>query len=250
MNLPSTIEDVIDHLDRIIHHSLKHNSRLGYFPALYRKVTIEVREKIAEGYFDDNARMEKLDVVFANRYLEAYYQYQNGEPSTLSWTLSFEKSRSWNPMVVQHLLLGMNAHISLDLGIAAAEVSKGKDIQLLHSDFMKINEILASLVDHVQWQLAKMWPLLKPIDWIAGKLDEKLAIFAMDIARDAAWQVASDYSRLATEPDKMIYLKNRDEKVKNFGSKIATPGFVLSIIIKIFRLMETGSVNRKIKYLQ
>jgi len=249
MNLPSTIEEVIDHLDQIIHHSLKHNSRLGYFPALYRKVTIEVKEKIAQRYFNDNARMEKLDVVFANRYLEAYYQYHNGEPSTLSWALAFETSRSWSPMVIQHLFLGMNAHISLDLGIAAAEVLKGKDIQLLHSDFMKINEILASLVDHVQVQLAKMWPLLKPIDWIAGRLDESIANFGMGIARDAAWQVTLDYSKLENITEIEKYLQERDNKVEKFGMKLASPGLILSSFILILRFLEMGTIKKKIKLL-
>ncbi|WP_408024472.1 DUF5995 family protein [Tenacibaculum sediminilitoris] len=34
-------------------------------------------------------------------------------------------------MVLQHLLIGMNAHINFDLVIVAAEVSKGQNIQNL-----------------------------------------------------------------------------------------------------------------------
>lgn len=44
-----TIDDVIDELGNIIKWSEENNSRLGYFPALYRMVTIRVKEGIAAG---------------------------------------------------------------------------------------------------------------------------------------------------------------------------------------------------------
>jgi hypothetical protein len=40
-----------------------------------------------------------------------------------------------SPRVVQHVLLGMNAHINLDLGVAAAEVAPGPAIAGLRGDF-------------------------------------------------------------------------------------------------------------------
>jgi hypothetical protein len=249
MILPYSISEVIEHLDQIISWSVKNENRLGYFPSLYRKVTIKVQEKISDNYFEDNERMEKLDVIFANRYLKAFYKYQNEEQCSSSWALCFERTKFWSPLVLQHLLLGMNAHISLDLGIAASRVSNGKDVELLKVDFLKINEILASLVDEIQDQLSGMWPLLKPIDWIAGKLDESIARFGMDIARDAAWHVALDYSQIENTADREKYIKERDLKVEKFGSKLATPGLLLSNIIRVFKLLEIGSIEKKIKLL-
>jgi len=247
--LPKTIDEVIEQLDYIIIKSSNDDSRLGYFPALYKRVTIKVKDKIAANYFDDNDRMEKLDVIFANRYIEAYNNFHNEESCSRSWLLSFKTSDSWSPLVIQHLLLGMNAHISLDLGIAAAEVSGEGDIEQLRSDFLKINEILSSLVDEIQDQLAKMWPLLKPIDWFAGRLDESIAAFGMGIARDAAWQVALEYSEINSKEEKETYIFERDLKVETFGSKLANPGFMLNIVIRLLRYLEIGSVKRKIKIL-
>ena len=124
-----TIDEVIVLLDEIIATAKKENSRLGYFPALYRKVTIRVKEGIRDGIFQNESRMETLDVNFANRYLEAFELQKKGGQPTLSWKLAFEKCQTWRPIALQHLLLGMNAHISLDLGIAAAETMKGKNLQ-------------------------------------------------------------------------------------------------------------------------
>jgi hypothetical protein len=111
------IDQVIQQLDDIIDWSIKSNSRLGYFAALYRKVTLKVKAGISDGLFEDGARMERLDVIFANRYLEAFEQNQKKVSPTRSWQLAFEASNQWWPMVLQHLLLAMNAHINLDLGI-------------------------------------------------------------------------------------------------------------------------------------
>ncbi|MDN5204564.1 DUF5995 family protein [Fulvivirgaceae bacterium BMA10] len=248
MIYPETIEEVIVALNDIIEKSKIQSSRMGYFPALYKRVTEEVKNKIEEGYFDDAERMEQLDIIFANRYLKAYHQYMDGDTCTNSWKLTFDVAKYWKPSVIQHLFLGMNAHISLDLGIAAALVCPGEDIEKLHNDFNKINEILASLVDKVQRELATIWPPFKLFDFMSGKFDEALADFGMEIARDAAWKVALEYAFL-DENGKQEFLEKRDEIVTNFGRKLYKPGWPLGTLLLIIRLTELGTVNSKIKKL-
>ena len=55
------IDQVIEQLDEIIDVARAEESRLGYFAALYRKVTIQVKKGIGENFFEDGARMERLD---------------------------------------------------------------------------------------------------------------------------------------------------------------------------------------------
>jgi len=43
----------------------------------------------------------------------------------------------------------MNAHINLDLGIAAVEISRNKNLDDLENVFNKINEIISLLVHEV-----------------------------------------------------------------------------------------------------
>ena len=68
--------------------------------------------------FEDGVRMERLDVTFANRYLDAFYSWIAGKQITNSWKIAFDSVAQSKSLVIQHLLLGMNAHINLDLGIA------------------------------------------------------------------------------------------------------------------------------------
>lgn len=246
----NTISQIIEQLNEIVIRSEANADRAGYFAALYKRVTVAVAHKIAEGYFDDNERMEKLDIVFANRYLEAYQNYMGGKPCSACWQLAFDTTRSWRPMVIHHLLAGMNAHISLDLGIAAATVSPGAAIHEIQNDFNKINIILNELINDVKIDLFDVWPLSKLLARLnTGKLENEIAGFSMLIARDAAWQEAIDFARLEESAEKELFITERDKNVAAFGKEFLYPGLWLRTLANIFRAFEFGSISSKIKKL-
>ena len=103
-----------------------------------------INEGIKNGYFEDAERMEKLDVIFANRYLNAYSTFTKGSISNC-WQTAFDAAKNDKLTVFQHLLLGINAHINLDLGIAAAHTCNRSTIDAMQEDFTKINILIASL---------------------------------------------------------------------------------------------------------
>lgn len=246
----NTIEDVVEELDNIVKTSVNNGDRSGYFAALYKNVTLAVAGKIKEGYFEDNERMEKLDVIFANRYLEAYDQYKGGKPCTQSWQLAFNAAAEWKPMVLHHLVAGMNAHIGLDLGIAAAIVAPGTAINSIQNDFNKINIILNGLMEEVKKDLFDMYPLSSLIaKWRRANLENELAAFSMQTARDAAWKVALDYAILTKAEEMGHYIVERDKKVAAFGKKVLSPGRLISAIMVVLRLFEFGSIASKIRRL-
>ena len=245
----NTIDEVIEALDGIIKQSEDNNDTAGYFAALYRKVTIKVKEGIAKNEFEDGARMEKLDVIFASRYLTAYEAWKKNEPVTASWQKAFNITTDYWPIVLQHLLTGMNAHINLDLGIAAAEVSVNKNINDLQPDFDKINIILSSLVTKVQNDLASIWPNLKWILQKTKKVDDFLVDFSMQLSRDGAWKFAVS---LVGNPDNELtaLIASRDIKVAEKSKIITHDGIIVSLILGIIRLGERGSVKQKIERLK
>lgn len=184
--IAKNIDEVIAHLEQIIDRSIATGDRLGYFAALYNRVTRAVREGIARGEFDNGPRMERLDVDFANRYLTAHELYVSGKQPTRAWKQTFDAARNGHHIVLQQLLVGMNAHINLDLGIAAARTCPGSEIAGLKGDFMKINNVLASLTPQVEQELDKRSRVFDVLTRIAPKLELKLVGFSMDKARDAA----------------------------------------------------------------
>ncbi|MBO6516808.1 MAG: hypothetical protein JJ975_09680 [Bacteroidia bacterium] len=244
----NTIQEVLDILDEIISDSKEKQSPIGYFAALYRTVTEQVKKGIENHEFDNNPRMERLDVIFANRYIEAYLNYQSGKANTKSWQVAFALSEKYWPIVLQHLLVGMNAHIALDLGIAAAEVSVGKDINDLKNDFDKINGVLSSLVGEVEKDLSRIWPTLRVLLRYTRKVDNFLIDFNMEYARDKAWEFAVELSGKPQDqwPD---VIRLRDEKVARFGQTIGNPGWLVNAILSVVRIGEKGSVSSRIEEL-
>jgi len=239
----NTIDEVIHSLDRIIAWSSNGQNRLGYFPALYRRVTIKVKEGIGKGLFEDGKRMERLDVVFANRYLEAFEQNQFSEDCTQSWKLTFNATRKWRPIVLQHLLLAMNAHIQLDLGIAAAEVVDAHQIMDLKNDFLKINDTLISQINQVEDELGEIWPAMRFLDRLAGKADETLTGFVLRVSRDRSWDIAVRLSGLP-DAERDIEISDIDEEIAGFGKHILYQGFWLAIVLLGVRLTEIQSISR------
>lgn len=244
-----TIDDVIRTLEVIILDSLENNDPLGYFAALYQKVTVKVKEGIQHNYFEDGPRMEQLDIVFAKRYIDAWVAWKINEPVTQSWEKAFTLATKKSPLVLQHLLIGMNAHINLDLGIAAVEVSPGEQIPLLENDFNKINQILASLVIEVQNNLSAIWPMLKWILSKTGKIDDLLVDFSMEKARKGAWKSATEMADLNVD-GLDAYIHFRDTKVAVKSKIITNPGFFVQVLIWIIRIGEIGSVAQKIEKLK
>lgn len=245
---PKDIDDVLTQLDIIITETSKNEDTSGYFAALYRRVTQRIKEEVELNHFDDASRMIELDVVFAQRYLDAYENYRQNLPVTQSWQHAFKQSDRYWPIVIQHLLLGMNAHINLDLGIAAVEVAGTKGLNDLKSDFYKINAILSSLVDEVQQSLVYIWPPLNYILQKTGQLDNLATDFSMEIARDGAWKFANE---LASKSNALYLptLLERDEIIAKKASLITSPNIWVSSLLKVVRLTETGRVSEKIKKL-
>lgn len=243
-----TIDDVIATLEEYIAENIAQESPLGYFPALYLKVTRQVKKGIAEGFFENGPRMERLDVLFASRYIHAYDDYKNGAAITQSWLDSFQLTENYWPIVLQHLLMGMNAHINLDLGIAAAEVMEGQNIEKLQTDFNRINQILSDLVGQVQDELAAIWPRLHWILRKTGRIDDHLVDFSMQIARDGAWRFARELAA-SERTDWDTIIAQRDIKVARYGQVIQSPGWVINLALMLIRIGERGSVAEKIRTL-
>jgi Family of unknown function (DUF5995) len=246
--LPTTIDEVIAHLDAIVSDCAARGLRMGYFPAMYNRVTRRVKQRIAEGTFEDNARMERFDVIFANRYLTAYYAHRDHKPCTESWKITFEASKKWGPMVIQHLVASMNAHISLDLGIAAAE-TETTNLPALKNDFDQVNDILDSLIDEVEAELREIFHPLVTFDKLTGNVYWRVAHVGIIKARADAWTVAEDYSRLETDEDRKAFIQARDEHVARIGHHVLYPPTLAKMTARHLRLFEQGTVARKVRVL-
>lgn len=242
-----TIDDVLGALDRVVDRARDAGSRIGCFAALYRQVTARIAEGIDRGVFDDGARMERFDVVFADRYLAALDAHATGAPTTRSWELAFRAAGSWRPIILQHLLLGINAHINVDLGIAAATTAPGDALASLRRDFDLVNEILAALIADVERDLTEISPLIGLLDHLGGRHDEEVIRFSIEVARAQAWRFAVELAPLAPE----VWagpIRARDARTTHVARAILRPGWLTAVLLAI-RAAERHDVHQQIDVL-
>lgn len=241
MSGASNIDEVIAELDRIVATAVAERTRLGFFAALYRQVTLRVRHGIVNGWFDDGPRMNRLDTVFANRYLDALAAWQESRATSKCWRLAFGATHRNDLIILQHLLLGINAHINLDLAIAAAEVCPGDELAGLRNDFVRINEILAALVSDVERVVAQFSPLFHMVDRIGGEFDDAIVNFSLSTAREDAWLHARVLAALPEE-FRGTTIAVIDAKTTFLGRLVAEPGRVVSLVLDAVNLEESDDV--------
>lgn len=144
----------------------------------------------------------------------------------------------------------MNAHINLDLAVAAAEVAPGPAIATLQNDFQEINQILFEQVDSVQAAIASVSPLMWMLDTVGGRHEERLVEFSLAKARDAAWMQAQFLAPMdAAERDVAIGAVDMGVTVIGAGV-LDPPEFLMRATVRMVLKSEVQSVTRIIEALQ
>ena len=199
---PKSVDDVVRNLDQIIEWSIEANSNIGYFAAIYKRATLSIRDAINEGKFENNARMEQFDLVFAGRYFSAlngYFHPDAYQGLTHPWEVAFVGHADNRASMIQQMLTGLNAHICYDLGLAAVTVAPN-DLKSLETDFNHINALLAG---QVRGMLDVVQTLSPAVRWlrfaIPGPGEIWLIRWLLIRFRESAWLFAI---YLAFNPDR------------------------------------------------
>lgn len=242
------LQEVLDSLTEIIDENCERDLALGYFPTLYRRMTNAVIDGIAKGDFENNKRMENLIVVFANLYLDAYYNYTHDLPVCATWKIAFDAAQNNNMIVLQHLLMGVNAHINYDLGIAASQICRIEELEQFKPDFEHINDIIESLINDIQNSISEISLPMRFVDYVGGTKDEELINFNIRKARDDAWKMANQLAVLSTT-ERAALIQEVDAKSKKLSEKIAYQKGISAFIVKCIRWSERGKTKDKIRLL-
>ena len=242
MRRATSIQEVLDQLDMIIKDAITSNSSLGLFAYIYRRTTAEIAKEIGLKNFDNNEQLEILDVAFANLYLDAYKSYQNKQNISKSWQFAFDhKDKSLS--ILQHIMLGMNAHINLDLAVSTAATMKGKEIKDVEADFNKVNDILFQITNELQDRLSRVSPLMFLLDFLGNNKDEQVIDFSMRKARELSWNSANLLWAFGDNDNKMA-IQKIDGVVLGIAEIIKTPKTpIMRFILKIMKRFEQKNIG-------
>ena len=141
----------------------------------------------------------------------------------------------------------MNAHINLDLGIAAALAAPGSELVELRDDFVRINDLLGSMVAQVKRELAEIWRPLAFLDRISGNIEDVGVNFSMARARDSAWDLATSLADQG-EDARAAVIADRDRWTVGFGHHLWRPPLG-AVALFLIRIGERRDVRENIEIL-
>ena len=190
---PGSIDDVLRTIDQILDWSINAQSNIGYFATLYKRVTVAIRDAIDNGVFDDGRRIEQLDVAFARRYvnaLNAYFYPDEYQGPTLPWEVAFVGDQNDQAIILQHMMTGLNAHITFDLGLAVLAVA-ANSLDKLEDDFNRVNAVLCSQIPGILDVVEELSPNFRVIRRVLpNKVEVALLKRMVTKLRRSAWYFA------------------------------------------------------------
>ena len=161
------------------------------FLRTYCRTTTAVGAAIARGMFEDPDWVEAWDVAFADLYLAALDADLGGDGTVpRPWRLAFDAPASVAPL--QHVLLGVNAHVNYDLPQALLAVITEADfadpllLARRRRDHERIDGVLADRVAAEDDELARL-SSRRLVDRVLGPLNRWASRRFLREARLKVW---------------------------------------------------------------
>ncbi|WP_433936336.1 DUF5995 family protein [Sorangium cellulosum] len=239
----TTIQQAIDRLHAITARAERDATPMGYFSALYARVTTTVARRLREGFFDDGPRMERIDVAFANLYIDAAEGHLRGAgPVRAAWRVAFGACEVREAIVLQHIYLGMNAHLLVDLPVALVSVCPPGALLAARRDFRRINDVVRSELGAFHADLCAISPRLAVLKRVAGGLWASGSGAVLVTAREIAWRRAEELSALP-EDARGQRAEELDATAARLARKILEPGPALRLAVRAVRAQESNDVR-------
>ena len=144
------------------------------------------------------------------------------------------RAASGRPIILQNLLLAINAHINLDLGVVTGTAFPPSKLDDFHADFDRINDILASLIPLARNAVEEFSPLLAELTEVGGPDVAQALEFSVDVARDDAWRTATIVSLIPAEARPLV-VTAVDAKAKLVGRVVADPPEPVGTVVRHIR---------------
>jgi hypothetical protein len=203
------------------------HDRRAIFLGCYRLMTRNMLDAIEAGRFHDGEWVSRLLERFADYYFAALDRFEQDDPRTPPmWELAFNATRDENVMTLQHLLLGVNAHINHDLVFSLYDLLQIEWVEATpeqraqrHADHELVNRIIGETVDAVQDQVVEQYsPWVEFFDKMLGPADEWLTSHLISHWREEVWETAVRYLDAATPEDRAALRQHVEQHAMQLGS--------------------------------
>lgn len=219
------------------------SDRRCIFLTLYGIVSSEIRSRLDQRYFTDNAWAHRYAVTFANLYREALERYDAGRLKEVpkAWRLCFDVAKAGNGLVLQDMFLGINAHVNNDLPHALVAASIEPDRALRYKDHTAVNTVLGGITERATQRVAALYaPGLAAMDELGGQIDEMLSSFSLQVARDSAWESAVSLSNARNAAERSLVTTSISSRAAVMARLLLAPSLDPCAVAACRRL-EAGS---------
>ena len=219
-------------IERLRSAALEADDATGFFAAMYARVTDRVQTAINDGRFGDGEGMAHFARTFADWYLGAS---DGTRALPACWKAADDVSGDRALLIVQHLLLGINAHVNHDLPQVVVELAGGEaSLKVLRPDFDAINDILAETQPDILRDLGGVsgWTQLA-----VSRGGGRVFNFSLGRARAQAWQSAERIHRL-DDAARASEVAELDRLVGVLAHLITRPSAPISWLLAIPRWLE------------
>jgi Family of unknown function (DUF5995) len=208
------------------------NDAAGYFPAMYSRVTTQIAKSIDGHAFVGGSRMDTFATEFATRYTRAW---KREIPRPRCWQASWDVAADGNLLIVQQLLLGINAHVNYDLPQAVVEVARETgDLVSVRKDFDAVNDVLAEVSVGVLSDLDRLSHWTSAVAALGGG---RAFNFSLRTARAQAWSAAERLYAL-DDDEQRAYIAELDELVSVLAYLITRPPIPVAVFAFLARFLE------------
>jgi len=199
------------------------------FQRCYGMMSSNMALAIEGGRFSDAQWVEQLMRRFAEYYFEAVELYDRGHADTPAvWQQVHDAAQKKRLHVLQHLLLGINAHINYDLPLALYDglhtewpTLEEMGRQTRQTDHEMVNLIIAETIDSVQDSVIEpRSPLMAVMDRVMGRMDEWLLSQLISGWRTEVWRVALDLLTAADPEQREAIRQAQETKVLERGKEL------------------------------
>jgi hypothetical protein len=215
-----SVDEVILALAGLEIHFLARRDRRGVFATGYLEITRAIHRHLQGGGFQDPVWTTRYLIAFANLYRCALLHYEQGERERVpkAWRLSFDAARANTGLVIQHLVLGINAHINHDLPLALVEVGIDPERPRKYADHSRVNQVLEGATAGMKHRISSMYaPVLHRLDRMAGRLDDEVTNFSIPKAREHAWAFAVALAGAKGETERALLRRAIDDQAAVFA---------------------------------
>jgi hypothetical protein len=236
---PTSVTEALAALEAVTARLFEAGDQRAAFPDIYAIITRRVAESVALGrgaFFLEPQWISRLAGRFCERYLETLRWSLRSEPQdTGAWSVAYACCEIGDMLPVNHVMLGLSAHINYDLalGLAAniAELGGGDDATMLaryKHDHDAVNHLLRASVpeafDHLVTK--HRCPASRMLYRRAYAAAEWLAMMMLTTWRERVWGDAMDLLQAQTPVERNAILSRIERRSRQHAKVLAAPGIV------------------------